>query len=268
MDVERGLVRTSEGYIHYRATGSGRPIVLMHAVPKSSTSQLELMEVLGRGLRVFALDTLGYGMSDHPSHRLDMSDYTRAVMEAMAGLGILQASFLGDAMGAYMAVDLANSYPERVDKIILVNCPIYPGELRSARHGKESPLRVSYRYDPTGFPQPRTVQEALEKDPEHCPMKLAQSVIDRDNVALAEAGRELWHGLEDAVDTYPLPSKLEGVACPALGMWGEHFYFAQYRNEFADRMKDIQMKVIEGARFMPYIDRPEQVGRAVLEFLT
>jgi hypothetical protein len=31
MAMERGLVKTSAGYLHYRATGQGKPLILMHA---------------------------------------------------------------------------------------------------------------------------------------------------------------------------------------------------------------------------------------------
>ena len=55
MELERGLVKTSAGYLHYRATGQGQPIILMHTNQRLSALYLELMAVLGQGLRVVAL---------------------------------------------------------------------------------------------------------------------------------------------------------------------------------------------------------------------
>ena len=36
MDIERGLVKMSAGYMHYRAAGHGKPIILMHTNQRSS----------------------------------------------------------------------------------------------------------------------------------------------------------------------------------------------------------------------------------------
>ena len=107
--MERGLVKTSDGYIHYRATGEGPPIILLHATPKSSALYLELMEVLGSKLRVVALDTLGYGMSDHPDYPPTIQDYARVVTEVLKSLGIRRASFLGASTGGFIAVELATA---------------------------------------------------------------------------------------------------------------------------------------------------------------
>ncbi len=114
MEMERGLIKISVGYIHYRATGQGKPIILMHCNMQSSAMYLELMEVLGRELRVFAFDWPSYGMSDHIPGQPTMSDYARFVTEVMDGLGVEKASFLGEAIGATVQMRLANEYPERV----------------------------------------------------------------------------------------------------------------------------------------------------------
>ena len=65
MHIERGLVPTSQGYIHYRAAGSGAPVVLLHMNQQSSAMYLELMAVLAPELRAIAIDYPSHGMSDH-----------------------------------------------------------------------------------------------------------------------------------------------------------------------------------------------------------
>ena len=55
-DIERGLVQTSIGYVHYRATGSGRPLVLMHVNGGSSLSYLELLQAIVGNLLLIQRD--------------------------------------------------------------------------------------------------------------------------------------------------------------------------------------------------------------------
>lgn len=264
MEIERGLVRTSVGYIHYRATGQGKPIILMHATPKSSAMFLELMPVLGKELRVFAIDTPSYGMSDHIVGKTSISDYSKVVSEVMDGLGLTKASFLGEATGAYIAVDIASRYPERTEKIVLVSCPFWrTKEFNIERH---VPYKKLYRYDSTGFPQPRTVEEVIKTDPEHIPLKPTQSWLDRDNVALIESGRDVWQAL-DAIDEYDFRSNIERLQCPVLLIWGEHFFYLQFRDEVTSRIKNHQVVIIKGGRFVLPVEYPEEVGKATMKFL-
>ena len=63
MDIERALVKTSMGYIHYRAAGRGAPVVLLHMNQQSSALYLELMAVLAPTVRAIAIDYPSHGMS-------------------------------------------------------------------------------------------------------------------------------------------------------------------------------------------------------------
>src|SRR5688572_17933475 len=138
IEIERWLVKTSAGHVHYRAAGRGKPILLLHINQQSSALFLELMEVLGGELRAVAIDYPGHGMSDHIAFQPTIADYARCVAEVMEALGITQASLLGEAIGAVVAVELAASSPRRVEKLVLVNCPYY--EDRAATSRAESTL--------------------------------------------------------------------------------------------------------------------------------
>ena len=56
MKIERGLVHTSAGYLHYRAAGHGPPVVLLHMNQQSSALLLELMTALAPHVRAIAID--------------------------------------------------------------------------------------------------------------------------------------------------------------------------------------------------------------------
>ena len=56
MDIERGLVRTGLGHIHYRAAGAGRPLMLFHINQQSSALMVELIQALAPEFRVVAMD--------------------------------------------------------------------------------------------------------------------------------------------------------------------------------------------------------------------
>ena len=271
--MERGLIKISVGYIHYRATGQGKPIILLHPNQKSSTMFLDLMEVLGKERRVFAIDCPSSGMSDHIPGHPTFSDYAKWVTEVMDGLGVEKASFLGEAAGNFISIELANAYPERVEKLVLVSCPFWPDrpgvsskEFNQMRH--DILKTVQRPADATGFPLTRTLEFVLEKDPEHSPLHPTQSWIDIDNVAAIEAGRDRFQ-LLNAGDVWAadLPSHLEKIQCPVLLIWGDHFFYLQFQDEFTRRIKDHQVVVIKDARFHVAWEHPQEVGQAVLRFM-
>src|SRR5665811_910866 len=123
MDIERGLVKTSIGYIHYRAAGRGKPVVLLHMNQHSSAMYLELMEVIAPELRAIAIDYPSHGMSDHIFVQPTIADYARNVLEVMDSLGLKTADFLGESGGAVICIELAAVFAGRVDKIVMVNSP-------------------------------------------------------------------------------------------------------------------------------------------------
>jgi len=262
--MERGLIKTSMGYLHYRATGQGKPIILLHPLPRSSVMFIELMEALRERRRVFAPDYPSYGMSDHVSGHPTIGDYAKVVTELMDALGVKRADIYGDTVGTYVAVELANAYPDRVEKIILANLPYYPTkEYMKERH---TPFKAQYRTDSTGFPQTRTMEEILEKDSGHTPMNPTQSWLDRDNVSLIETGRDMWQAL-DAITVYDFHGNLERLQVPVLLIWGEHFPYAQYRDQAKRRVKNSRDLVIKGGRFLVPVDHTNEVAQAILSFL-
>jgi pimeloyl-ACP methyl ester carboxylesterase len=265
MAIERGLVKTRTGYIHYRASGRGKPVVLLHINQQSSALYLELLEVLAPGARAIAIDYPSHGDSDHISFQPTVSDYAGCVIEVMDALGIARASVLGEAVGAVVSIELAAAYPQRVDKAILVNCPFYRDSAATGR--SDSALKQGARpSDPSGFPTTRTIEFMLERDAVHAPMQPSQSWMDRINVAQLEVGRERWQAL-GALHQYDIPGNLPRVAAPVLMLTGEHFHYRKHLDELTARVQRIESAVIDGGRFCMTWERAEEIGRRTLAFL-
>jgi pimeloyl-ACP methyl ester carboxylesterase len=265
MNIKRGLVPTSMGYIHYREAGSGKPIVLLHMNQQSSAVFLELMAALAPRSRAIAIDYPSHGMSDHVLEQPTIADYARCVVEVMDALGVSQASILGESVGAVVCIELAANHEERVENVILVNCPYYHDtKVADRNHGVlKSGARPS---DAAGFPTTRTIEFTLEKDPAHAPMHPTQSWMDRINRAQIEAGRERWQAL-DALHQYDIPGNLPRVRKPVLQLTGEHFIYVKDLAEFRSRIPHLESQIITGGRCCVGWEKADEIGRATLEFM-
>ena len=267
MDIERGLVKTRLGYLHYRAAGAaGAPAMfLQHINQQSSALYLELMAELAPSLRVVAMDYPSHGNSDHVEQQPTIEDYARCVVAVADALEIPRFSVLGEAVGAAVSVELAAGQASRVNRAILVNCPFYKD--RGVAHARHAPLKSGLRpEDASGFPMTRTLEFLLDADPGHAPMQPTQSWMDRVNVAQVEAGRHRWQAL-DALHQYDLTANLERMTCPTLLLIGEHFYYLQHRQDFHHSNPRLRSEVIAGARFCMGWERAADVARHALAFL-
>ena len=98
--MKRAYVEIPEGQIHYQIDGDGDPVLLIHATPTSSDEYFQIMPVLGKAYKVEAMNTLGYGKSDKPSHCYEISDYAQGVIHFLSTLDLKKTSIIGNLTGA------------------------------------------------------------------------------------------------------------------------------------------------------------------------
>jgi pimeloyl-ACP methyl ester carboxylesterase len=265
MDIERGLVKTRLGYIHYRAAGSGAPVMLFHVNQQSSALMRELMQGLAPSFRAIAMDYPSHGHSDPIEFQPSFDDYTDCAIAVMDALGIEKAAAMGEAVGAGVSVCLANRFPDRVGKVVLVNCPFSPDRGRTATHVRElqSGLRPE---DASGFPLTRTVEFMLDKDPGHAPMQPTQDWMDRINSTQMEVGRNRWQAVT-ALANFNMDDGLTRLAQPTMLLLGEHFYYAKFLDEMVARIKDLRHAILPNGRFCMSWERASEIAERATPFL-
>lgn len=247
--MERGIVATRYGHIHFRRGGAAQPraVVISHISQQSSALMIELVEALAPKVQAIALDYPSCGMSDHVAQQPAIEDYASCVVAVMSHLGLERATALGEATGAFVSAELAAAHPDRIERAILVNCPYYPE--KSVHERAHAPLRDRLRpADPSGFPLTRTLDFVLEQDPAHAPANANQSWMDRINVAQMEAGRNRWQPLQ-ALGAYDLLARLPALRAPVHFIMGEQFHYRKDLDALASHAKRATTEVIAGARF-------------------
>jgi pimeloyl-ACP methyl ester carboxylesterase len=105
----------------YRETGSGRPLVLLHAFPLSSAMWLEQRNGLGDVCRVITPDQRGFGGTplggDPPSLDAAADD----VAELLDRLELDQVVLGGLSMGGYVAMAFLRRHADRVAALLLAD---------------------------------------------------------------------------------------------------------------------------------------------------
>src|ERR1700710_2007616 len=101
--------------LHSIEQGEGPPLILLHGLFGTAKNLGALARGLAGQARVISLDLRNHGDSPHAP---DMAYTTMAadVAETMDGKGIGSAPVIGHSMGGKVAMTLALTQPERVQK--------------------------------------------------------------------------------------------------------------------------------------------------------
>ncbi|MBV8934011.1 MAG: alpha/beta fold hydrolase [Kutzneria sp.] len=118
-------VPTSQGETFVVACGPpmAPPVVLLHGSMGNSARWLSEASILAHRLRLYSVDIIGEpGLSAPSRPPLDSDAYARWLEDVLGGLGVERASFVGESLGGWMALDYAIRRPGRVDRLAL-RCP-------------------------------------------------------------------------------------------------------------------------------------------------
>jgi len=121
--VQRGFANTPEGQIHYAMAGQGKPVLFLHQTPRSWDEYRDVLPLIGKKYWAIAMDTVGFGDSYKPEKKGSIEEYARGVIGFLDAMSIDRVSIVGHHTGGVIAVEVAASYPERVDKLILSSTP-------------------------------------------------------------------------------------------------------------------------------------------------
>jgi pimeloyl-ACP methyl ester carboxylesterase len=119
--VEDAYVELRGLRFHYRSTGAGRPIVLLHGLASNAKWWLLLEPLLSSEFRVLALDQRGHGQSDKPDAGYDFATVVQDLADFVATLGLERPVIVGHSWGGNVALEFATTHPEAVAGLVLVD---------------------------------------------------------------------------------------------------------------------------------------------------
>jgi pimeloyl-ACP methyl ester carboxylesterase len=131
---------------HYRRSGTGSFLLLLHPSPRQGGIMEPLMRVLENEYTVIAPDLPGYGLSAPlPGRPTSIADYLPALHEFIQSLTDKPVSLYGTATGAQVAIGYGIRYPENIRQLYLDNCAHF--EATESAH-------ILERYFPDFLPVP------------------------------------------------------------------------------------------------------------------
>ena len=107
--------------IGYRSGGEGPVLLLLHGIAGSSCTWVPAMKLLQSDYTVLAPDFLGHGESAKPLGDYSLGNHASAIRDFLDLLSIDQATVVGQSFGGGVALQFAYQFPERCERLVLVD---------------------------------------------------------------------------------------------------------------------------------------------------
>lgn len=229
-------------------------------------------EITEAGNTAYAIDLFGHGQSDRPPDAdfgiAAQAEYLDAAMTAMR---IARGIIVGVDIGGDIAMKLAATRPDRVEKLVLINTPAFddlPAKdiTRMQRRTAKFAFRLS-RGVMGAAPLLEGVLKGSVADPAKMPMKLIARYLAP---FVGPEGANHLLSLGSSINGADLEEEdLKEIHSPTLIVWGDEDKWCDSKlpDRLAGAIPDARLVRLPGvARLVPE-ESPEQLAKLILDFL-
>lgn len=255
--------------VHYRDEGQGPTLILLHGVNSSLHTWEGWVEYLKKDFRIISLDLPGYGLTGpHPQHRYTMEDTAQFLDKFTNAIGVSHFHLAGNSRGGNVAWTFAVLYPEKVDRLVLLDSAGLPRD-------EPRTLLLAIQTMPV-------VKDVIQNITPKWVTSLGVSQVYGNDDLISEEKRILYHdlvlregnreaGSKALEQLYPeerLITKLKTLPHKTLIMWGDQDTWIPLK--YGDRLEalipDSTKIVYPGVGHIPMEEIPEQSAKDARAF--
>lgn len=145
-------VNYKETPIHFDVYGEGKPLILLHGFLEDNQIWEPFIPVLKEKHHVICPDLFGHGKTPGYGQIHTMEAMAGSVVAIMQTLHINQADLIGHSMGGYVIMAFLEEFPEKADRIMLLNSTSRPD--RDARKNERDQASRIVRKNKRAFVEP------------------------------------------------------------------------------------------------------------------
>jgi pimeloyl-ACP methyl ester carboxylesterase len=258
---------------YWQMGDSGSTIILLHGGNGSIEFWLYNIAALARHHRVYAFDMVGSGKSNCPDGSYALAEQAEFLHGFMTGLDIDTATLIGNSMGGGVALEFTRLYPDRVDRLVLVDSmglgreislgirlitlPIIVNLLRPGRWMIPAMLKSNFYY-------------GNQLPPEWLELRYPIFAIPGRNRVILRLGQSNFNLAGVRPEVYqPILHSLAQITQKTLIIWGEFDRIIPVKHSYiaAAGLPNNQLHIFPNCGHHPYLEYPAKFDRLVLEFL-
>jgi pimeloyl-ACP methyl ester carboxylesterase len=259
--------------VHLRDEGprdDPSPLLLLHGTGASLHTWEGWVSALRARHRVISVDLPGYGLTGpFPDNDYRLAHYARFIGELLAARGVQHAVLVGNSFGGQVALEMAITQPDRVDKLILIDALGYPPDSTSVPIGFRI-AKVPLLNRVMQYVLPRRMVEDSVRNVYGDPTKVTPALVDRYYDLTLRAGNRA--ALPERFKHQPTEESARRIAeikKPTLILWGGRDRLIPPDNalRFQHDIAGSRLMVFPALGHVPQEEDPTDTVTAAMTFL-
>jgi pimeloyl-ACP methyl ester carboxylesterase len=263
--------------VAYRSAGRGPVLLLVHGMAGSSLTWQHVIPALARRFTVVAPDLLGHGLSDKPRAEYSLGAHTDTLRDLLDALGHRRATVVGQSLGGGIAMQLAYQFPERCERLVLVNSGGLGPEVNFILRALTAP-GAEYVFPLVCSPLVRDVAGRvgnwLARAGVHSTPARQEIWRSYASLADAETRRAFFRGLHAVIDVRGQVVSARrrlyrAAALPTLIVWGAEDPFIPVGHARAAQraIPGSRLEIFDGVGHYPHCEAPERFVSVLVDFI-
>jgi pimeloyl-ACP methyl ester carboxylesterase len=254
---------------HYRDTGIGEVIVLIHGTGASLHTWEKWTEMLSPYYRVVSFDLPGFGLTGpDPNHNYQISRYTSLLDSLVIKLKVDSFHIAGNSLGGLAAWHYTTQFPSKIMSLNLIDAAGLP------QGGKKPPfifrlVKIPVLSTLVQKITPRSIYEKSILDVYKNDNLVTPKLIERYfELSLREGNRTAFVKRMSQLNE-PLNIKdLSNIKSPVLIQWGKEDRWIPLSNayQFKNLIAGAELKIYDSGH-VPMEENPEETAKDYLIFL-
>jgi len=269
-------IRAGDINTRYWALGNqGSPVILIHGLGASAEIWMHNVEALATQHQIYVPDLVGFGRSGKPTVSYSPYYFTRFINDFMNALNIERASLVGQSLGGGIALLYTLQFPDKVDKLVLVDSAGLGREVIFTMKLMSLPIIGELMTRPS-----RMEVEIFFKLAVYNPAVITKDFIETYYEFFSQPGAQRFllnlvrsivnirGGRKDVLA--PVMTNLHRITAPTLIVWGKqdrvlplkHAHFAM------GKLHNSSLHILDPCGHIPNLECPDEFNKLVLEFLS
>lgn len=259
--VEEKFIKIDGNKIRYLESGdSKKTLVLVHGLGSSAERWDQVIPLFEDDFRVIVPDLIGFGYSDKPLVDYTPEFFSEFLKFFFVASDIKRPNLIGSSLGGQISADFAASYPQDIEKLILVSPS---GVMKQSTPALDAYIMAAL------YPNEQNAKNAfemMEGSGKKIPEKIVNGFIER--MQLPNAKLAFMSTLLGLKNSKLVLTKLQTISIPTMIIWGSNDPVIPiiHLDSFVSAIQDCRFFRMDGCGHTPYVQEPHLFASKVLEF--
>jgi non-heme chloroperoxidase len=247
--------------LYYAESGdpAGPAILFLHGWPDSWFSYSRVLPLLPDRYRALVPDQRGFGESDRPDGGYGIPDLAADAAAFLDEVGVTRAAIVGHSFGTFVARRVAEAYPERVSRLVLIGSAFSP----------VNPVTREVQASLRDLPEPVTLAFAREFQSGTIHLPLPPEFFERLLSESVKLPARLWRATFAGLLSFDDARELGRIAAPTLLLSGDHdaLFSRGEQERLVQAIPNARLRVYPDTGHCPNWERPELVAADLIAFI-